>query len=95
MQAQMAPCKPQQPHGSPNGPRVPRVPSPQVSGSRLRLLQVTAADSGEYVCRVTSGATTKETAVMVTIQPSGASAYREWGQGGDSASGGGPHAPPH
>ncbi|XP_040441615.1 LOW QUALITY PROTEIN: basement membrane-specific heparan sulfate proteoglycan core protein [Falco naumanni] len=47
----------------------------QVSGSRLRLLQVTAADSGEYVCRVTSGATTKETAVMVTIQPSGASAY--------------------
>ncbi|KAM8989960.1 basement membrane-specific heparan sulfate proteoglycan core protein isoform 8-T8 [Ara ararauna] len=47
----------------------------QVSGSRLRLLQVTAADSGEYVCRVTSGATTKESAVMVTIQPSGASAY--------------------
>ncbi|XP_052648523.1 LOW QUALITY PROTEIN: basement membrane-specific heparan sulfate proteoglycan core protein [Harpia harpyja] len=47
----------------------------QVSGSRLRLLQVTAADSGEYVCRVTSGATSKETAVMVTIQPSGASAY--------------------
>ncbi|NXD29929.1 PGBM protein, partial [Spelaeornis formosus] len=47
----------------------------QVSGSRLQLLQVTAADSGEYVCRVTSGATTKESAVMVTIQPSGASAY--------------------
>ncbi|KAM4758607.1 basement membrane-specific heparan sulfate proteoglycan core protein isoform 4-T4 [Cyanocitta cristata] len=47
----------------------------QVSGSRLRLLQVTAADSGEYVCRVTSGATTKESAVMVTIQPSSASAY--------------------
>ncbi|XP_017695325.1 PREDICTED: basement membrane-specific heparan sulfate proteoglycan core protein, partial [Lepidothrix coronata] len=47
----------------------------QVSGSRLRLLQVTAADSGEYVCRVTSGATTRESAVMVTIQPSGASAY--------------------
>ncbi|XP_041319300.1 basement membrane-specific heparan sulfate proteoglycan core protein isoform X6 [Pyrgilauda ruficollis] len=47
----------------------------QVSGSRLRLLQVTAADSGEYVCRVTSGATTKESAVMVTIQPSSAGAY--------------------
>ncbi|XP_027764587.1 basement membrane-specific heparan sulfate proteoglycan core protein, partial [Empidonax traillii] len=47
----------------------------QVSGSRLRLLQVTAADSGEYVCRVTSGATTKETSIMVTIQPSGAGAY--------------------
>ncbi|XP_050838436.1 basement membrane-specific heparan sulfate proteoglycan core protein isoform X4 [Serinus canaria] len=47
----------------------------QVSGSRLRLLQVTAADSGEYVCRVTTGATSKESAVMVTIQPSSASAY--------------------
>ncbi|XP_014117185.1 PREDICTED: basement membrane-specific heparan sulfate proteoglycan core protein isoform X3 [Pseudopodoces humilis] len=47
----------------------------QVSGSRLRLLQVTTADSGEYVCRVTSGATSKESAVMVTIQPSSASAY--------------------
>ncbi|KAK4809745.1 hypothetical protein QYF61_007113 [Mycteria americana] len=54
----------------------------QVSGSRLRLLQVTAADSGEYVCRVTSGATTKETSIMVTIQPSGASAYSEWGREG-------------
>ncbi|XP_072773405.1 basement membrane-specific heparan sulfate proteoglycan core protein isoform X6 [Taeniopygia guttata] len=47
----------------------------QVSGSQLRLLQVTTADSGEYVCRVTSGATTKESAVMVTIQPSSAGAY--------------------
>ncbi|POI32121.1 hypothetical protein CIB84_004127, partial [Bambusicola thoracicus] len=47
----------------------------QVSGSRLRLLQVTAADSGEYVCRVSSGATTKEASIMVTIQPSGASSY--------------------
>jgi len=54
----------------------PSLP-PQVSGSRLRLLQVTAADSGEYVCRVSSGATTKEASVMVTIQPSGASSYRE------------------
>ncbi|XP_052547651.1 basement membrane-specific heparan sulfate proteoglycan core protein isoform X13 [Tympanuchus pallidicinctus] len=47
----------------------------QVSGSRLRLLHVTAADSGEYVCRVSSGATTKEASVMVTIQPSGAGSY--------------------
>ncbi|XP_064028426.1 basement membrane-specific heparan sulfate proteoglycan core protein isoform X3 [Pogoniulus pusillus] len=47
----------------------------QVSGSRLRLLQVTAADSGEYVCRVSSGATTRETSMVVTIQPSGASTY--------------------
>ncbi|XP_040544691.1 basement membrane-specific heparan sulfate proteoglycan core protein isoform X6 [Gallus gallus] len=51
----------------------------QVSGSRLRLLQVTAADSGEYVCRVSSGATTKEASVMVTIQPSGASSYPSGG----------------
>lgn len=51
-----------------------------MSGSRLRLLQVTAADSGEYVCRVTSGAITKETSIMVAIQPSSASTYREWGQ---------------
>ncbi|XP_059722449.1 basement membrane-specific heparan sulfate proteoglycan core protein isoform X3 [Haemorhous mexicanus] len=47
----------------------------QLSGSRLRLLQVTTADSGEYVCRVTTGATSKESAVMVTIQPSSAGAY--------------------
>ncbi|KAK2521549.1 Hspg2 [Columba guinea] len=67
--------QPKWPHASPNSPGDTCVPSPQVSGSRLRLLQVTAADSGEYVCRVTSGATTKETSIMVTIQPSGASAY--------------------
>ncbi|XP_068772364.1 basement membrane-specific heparan sulfate proteoglycan core protein isoform X3 [Struthio camelus] len=47
----------------------------QVSGSRLRLLQVTAADSGEYVCRVSTGVATKEASVMVTIQPSGALSY--------------------
>ncbi|XP_064381761.1 basement membrane-specific heparan sulfate proteoglycan core protein isoform X5 [Dromaius novaehollandiae] len=47
----------------------------QVSGSRLRLLQVTAADSGEYVCRVSTEAATKEASVMVTIQPSGAISY--------------------
>ncbi|XP_052547652.1 basement membrane-specific heparan sulfate proteoglycan core protein isoform X14 [Tympanuchus pallidicinctus] len=51
----------------------------QVSGSRLRLLQVTVADSGEYVCRVSSGATTKEASVMVTIQPSGAGSYPSGG----------------
>lgn len=61
-------------------PSVPsnfHVHTPQVSGSRLRLLQVTVADSGEYVCRVTSGATTKETSIMVAIQPSSAGAYCE------------------
>uniref|UniRef100_A0A7M4G0T5 Basement membrane-specific heparan sulfate proteoglycan core protein n=1 Tax=Crocodylus porosus TaxID=8502 RepID=A0A7M4G0T5_CROPO len=44
----------------------------QVSGSRLRLVQVTPADSGEYVCRVSTGSATKETSVLVTIQHSGA-----------------------
>ncbi|XP_062486113.1 basement membrane-specific heparan sulfate proteoglycan core protein isoform X6 [Pezoporus occidentalis] len=39
----------------------------QVSGSRLRIPQVTAADSGEYVCRVTSGGITQETSLIVTI----------------------------
>ncbi|KAM9521185.1 basement membrane-specific heparan sulfate proteoglycan core protein isoform 9-T9 [Guaruba guarouba] len=39
----------------------------QVSGSRLRIPQVTAADSGEYVCRVTSGGIMQETSLVVTI----------------------------
>ncbi|XP_061298167.1 basement membrane-specific heparan sulfate proteoglycan core protein isoform X6 [Pezoporus flaviventris] len=39
----------------------------QVSGTRLRIPQVTAADSGEYVCRVTSGGITQETSLVVTI----------------------------
>ncbi|KYO27917.1 basement membrane-specific heparan sulfate proteoglycan core protein [Alligator mississippiensis] len=47
----------------------------QISGSRLRLVQVTPADSGEYVCRVSAGSTTKETSVIVTIQPKDASSY--------------------
>ncbi|XP_069893790.1 basement membrane-specific heparan sulfate proteoglycan core protein isoform X4 [Dipodomys merriami] len=40
----------------------------QVLGSRLRLPQVTPADSGEYVCRVASGSGTQEASVLVTIQ---------------------------
>ncbi|XP_060061512.1 basement membrane-specific heparan sulfate proteoglycan core protein isoform X2 [Erinaceus europaeus] len=40
----------------------------QVHGSRLRLPQVTPADSGEYVCRVTSSTSTEEASVLVTIQ---------------------------
>ncbi|XP_049734154.1 basement membrane-specific heparan sulfate proteoglycan core protein isoform X6 [Elephas maximus indicus] len=40
----------------------------QVFGSRLRLSHVTPADSGEYVCRVTSSAGTQETSVLVTVQ---------------------------
>ncbi|XP_075802672.1 basement membrane-specific heparan sulfate proteoglycan core protein isoform X4 [Microtus pennsylvanicus] len=40
----------------------------QVHGSRLRLPQVTPADSGEYVCRVVSGSSTQEASVLVSIQ---------------------------
>ncbi|XP_053431699.1 basement membrane-specific heparan sulfate proteoglycan core protein isoform X4 [Nycticebus coucang] len=40
----------------------------QIHGSRLRLLQVTPADSGEYVCRVVSSSGTQEASVLVTIQ---------------------------
>ncbi|XP_031987364.1 basement membrane-specific heparan sulfate proteoglycan core protein isoform X3 [Corvus moneduloides] len=47
----------------------------QVSGTRLRIPQVTAADSGEYVCRVTSGSVTHETSLIVTIQTGAGSSY--------------------
>lgn len=43
-------------------------PGSQVHGSRLRLPQMTPADSGEYVCRVVSGSGTQEASVLVTIQ---------------------------
>ncbi|XP_067328853.1 basement membrane-specific heparan sulfate proteoglycan core protein isoform X4 [Anolis sagrei] len=39
----------------------------QVLGSRLRILQVTAADSGEYVCYVSDGTTPLEASVVVNI----------------------------
>ncbi|XP_053136681.1 basement membrane-specific heparan sulfate proteoglycan core protein isoform X4 [Hemicordylus capensis] len=42
--------------------------SHQAFGSRLRLLQATPADSGEYVCRVSYDATVQEASVVVTIQ---------------------------
>ena len=37
-------------------------------GSRLRIPQVTPADSGEYVCHVSNGAGSQETSLIVTIQ---------------------------
>lgn len=49
----------------------------QVHGSRLRLLQVTPADSGEYVCRVVSGSGTHEASVLVTIQQHLSPSHRE------------------
>ncbi|XP_069467045.1 basement membrane-specific heparan sulfate proteoglycan core protein isoform X3 [Ambystoma mexicanum] len=39
----------------------------QVSGSRLRILQASPADSGEYICRVSSGAGIQKASVMVSI----------------------------
>lgn len=47
----------------------------QVSGTRLRIPHVTAADSGEYVCRVISGSVTHETSLIVTIQTGTSSSY--------------------
>uniref|UniRef100_A0A8C3T351 Heparan sulfate proteoglycan 2 n=1 Tax=Chelydra serpentina TaxID=8475 RepID=A0A8C3T351_CHESE len=47
--------------------------SHQVSGSRLRIPQVSAADSGEYICRVSNGAGPLEASVIVTIPLSAAS----------------------
>uniref|UniRef100_A0A8C0L457 Basement membrane-specific heparan sulfate proteoglycan core protein n=1 Tax=Canis lupus dingo TaxID=286419 RepID=A0A8C0L457_CANLU len=43
-------------------------------GSRLRLYQVSPADSGEYVCRVGSSSDPLEASVLVNIEASGSSA---------------------
>ncbi|XP_039710565.1 basement membrane-specific heparan sulfate proteoglycan core protein isoform X6 [Pteropus medius] len=45
----------------------------QIVGSRLRIPQVTPADSGEYVCHVSNGVGSQETSLIVTIQGSGTS----------------------
>ncbi|XP_064381762.1 basement membrane-specific heparan sulfate proteoglycan core protein isoform X6 [Dromaius novaehollandiae] len=50
-------------------------PNSQVSGSRLRLVQVSVADSGEYVCRVSSGTATQEASVVVTVPGSAGTYY--------------------
>ncbi|KAM3922273.1 basement membrane-specific heparan sulfate proteoglycan core protein isoform 4-T4 [Leptodactylus fuscus] len=46
---------------------LPLSPNHQVLGSRLRILQASVADSGEYICRVTSGAVTRQATITVTI----------------------------
>ncbi|KAK2507936.1 hypothetical protein MC885_016530, partial [Smutsia gigantea] len=46
----------------------------QAHGSRLRLHQVSPADSGEYVCRIVSSSGPLEASVLVTIEASGSSA---------------------
>ncbi|XP_029434740.1 basement membrane-specific heparan sulfate proteoglycan core protein isoform X5 [Rhinatrema bivittatum] len=45
-------------------------PNHQVSGSRLRIVQATSADSGEYVCRVSSGAGTHEGSITISVTSS-------------------------
>ncbi|KAM4652668.1 basement membrane-specific heparan sulfate proteoglycan core protein [Discoglossus pictus] len=45
----------------------PLSPNHQVSGSRLRILQASVADSGQYICRVTNGAITQQATITVTI----------------------------
>nr|XP_056721446.1 basement membrane-specific heparan sulfate proteoglycan core protein [Euleptes europaea] len=42
--------------------------SHQVYGPQLRILRISAADSGEYVCRVSNGAGPKEASITVTVQ---------------------------
>lgn len=39
----------------------------QVHGSRLRLPQVSPADSGEYVCRVENDSGPKEASIIVSV----------------------------
>lgn len=60
-------------------------PQLQVSGSRLRVPHVTAADSGEYVCRASLGTTVQEASVIVTVVAASGSSY---GKTGLSSTGG-------
>ncbi|XP_039223672.1 basement membrane-specific heparan sulfate proteoglycan core protein isoform X11 [Crotalus tigris] len=48
----------------------PLPPNHQVSGTRLRIPQVSSAHSGEYVCRVSSPTAVQEAVLLVTIQDS-------------------------
>lgn len=68
---------------------------PQAHGSRLRLHQMSTADSGEYVCRANNNIDAQETSLMVTVSPSAGRPSGEWtkatkGQGDpmNSAAGG-------
>ncbi|KAM5247632.1 basement membrane-specific heparan sulfate proteoglycan core protein isoform 2-T2 [Ctenodactylus gundi] len=54
----------------------------QAHGSRLRLHQVSPADSGEYVCRVLSSSGSQEASVLVTIEASGSSTVHVPASGG-------------
>lgn len=45
-------------------------PGKQIFGTRLRISQVSAADSGEYVCYVNDGTSRLETSIIVSIPSS-------------------------
>lgn len=76
------PCgmqSPPWPHPSrvPTAMSAPLSPCPvpaQAHGSRLRLYQLSPADSGEYMCRVVSSSGSLEASIMVTVEASGSSA---------------------
>ncbi|KAM8989961.1 basement membrane-specific heparan sulfate proteoglycan core protein isoform 9-T9 [Ara ararauna] len=48
----------------------------QMSGSRLRLSQLSVADSGEYVCRADTGGVSREATITVTVTSRDSSSYR-------------------
>lgn len=56
----------------------PQLASSQVSGSLLHIPQASAADSGEYVCRVSHGSAVHEASMVVTIEGGTGSSYREF-----------------
>lgn len=58
-----------------------------MSGSRLRLSQLSVADSGEYVCRADVGSTSREATVTVTVTSHDSSSYRECGRGAREGTG--------
>lgn len=41
----------------------------QAHGSRLRLHQMSVADSGEYVCRANNNIDAQETSIMISVSP--------------------------
>lgn len=70
-----------------SAPLSPHPIAAQVHGSRLRLHQVSPADSGEYVCRIVSSSGPLEASVLVTIEASGSSAVPVPGEGPSSGVG--------
>lgn len=60
---------------------------PQVSNAHLRLVRLTPADSGEYVCRVSGGSVPQEASFMVSVVANTSPASRTSGIPGGGESG--------